>query len=202
MDKTLDPAQQVADDKAVALPDKRLVDAAVGDAVWLATLKKEGVIVNIDNKRSRAQVSVGSLRLWADMHDLRAIDPKGRTTQTASGRGDITAKNSVLRNSVSKNSPTQRATSDIKTSDNTIDIRGMRVDDALAMLETSIDRIYPTGVRYLYIYHGIGSGALKQAVSEWLTQNKKGFTGQRYVASFAPAEKEDGGPGVTRVEIH
>ena len=47
----------------------------------------------------------------------------------------------------------------------------MRVDDALSMMESFIDRLYTTDARVGYVLHGHGTGALRDAVRKHLSTN-------------------------------
>jgi DNA mismatch repair protein MutS2 len=74
----------------------------------------------------------------------------------------------------------------IRTSQNTVDIRGSRVADA----EIVIDRAIAAGDRALWIIHGHGTGKLRQGIQAFLKQHAR-------VQGFEAAEQNDGGSGVT-----
>ena len=74
----------------------------------------------------------------------------------------------------------------IRTSSNTIDIRGSRVSDAEQVLEREIAKAN----RALWIIHGHGTGKLRLGVHEYLRQHP-------HVSRFEAAEQNDGGTGVT-----
>ena len=80
----------------------------------------------------------------------------------------------------------------IQTSDNTCDLRGLRVDDAWPMLETFLDRAMHGGQRVAFVVHGHGSGALREKVREELKRS-------RYVSRFRSGQQSEGGEGVTVV---
>lgn len=67
---------------------------------------------------------------------------------------------------------------------------GMRVREAVTRLESFLDRAQSAGIPSVRIIHGLGTGALKRAVAEFLAR-----TG--YATSFQDAEPNAGGPGVT-----
>lgn len=75
----------------------------------------------------------------------------------------------------------------IRTSRNTVDIRGSRVADAEAVLEREIAK---ADAGPLWIIHGHGTGKLRQGVQEFLKQHPQ-------VERFEFAEQNDGGKGVT-----
>ena len=49
-----------------------------------------------------------------------------------------------------------------------LDLRGMRVDEALDRLMPFLDRAMMDGHARVRVVHGIGTGALRAAVREWL----------------------------------
>ncbi|MBW2445897.1 MAG: Smr/MutS family protein [Deltaproteobacteria bacterium] len=74
------------------------------------------------------------------------------------------------------------------------DLRGLRVDEALDRMLEALDRAAGDGRDCVEVIHGHGTGALRDAVREQLR-------GSPYVASFAAGSAEEGGDGVTRVEL-
>ncbi|MBE9107230.1 Smr/MutS family protein, partial [Nostoc cf. edaphicum LEGE 07299] len=79
---------------------------------------------------------------------------------------------------------------EIRTSQNTIDLRGKRVADAEYILDKAISEA--TGP--IWIIHGYGTGKLRQGVHAFLQQHSR-------VNNYEPAEQADGGSGVTVVHI-
>jgi DNA mismatch repair protein MutS2 len=71
----------------------------------------------------------------------------------------------------------------------------MRAGDALRKLEEFLDQAFLTNKREVRIVHGIGSGALRKAVQEYLETSS-------YCASFRPADPHHGGAGATIVEMN
>jgi DNA mismatch repair protein MutS2 len=82
----------------------------------------------------------------------------------------------------------------IQTSENTCDLRGLRVDDAWPMLESFMDRRLNEGDRLVIAVHGHGTGALRDHVRERLKES-------RYVANFRPGTNNEGGDGVTIITL-
>ena len=71
----------------------------------------------------------------------------------------------------------------------------MRTADALRRLEEFLDQAYLTNRAEVRIVHGIGSGALKKAVHEYLADSP-------YCASFRQADPHRGGAGATVVQLN
>jgi DNA mismatch repair protein MutS2 len=75
-----------------------------------------------------------------------------------------------------------------------LNLIGMRTGDALRKLEEFLDQAYLTNRAEVRIVHGIGSGALKKAVHEYLGTSP-------YCAAFRQAEPHHGGSGATIVQL-
>jgi DNA mismatch repair protein MutS2 len=75
-----------------------------------------------------------------------------------------------------------------------IDLRGMRAEEAEAEVIAALDAAVVADLPFLRIIHGKGTGALRAAVREWLAADQR-------VAGFALAAPEQGGSGVTIVEL-
>jgi len=72
-----------------------------------------------------------------------------------------------------------------------IDVRGSRLDEALAAVERALDDAARAGVSYLEVVHGIGTGALMSGLRARLR-------GLPHVARVEAGASDTGGPGVTR----
>ena len=75
-----------------------------------------------------------------------------------------------------------------------VDLRGQRVEDALAETERLVDEGLAAGLPSVEILHGKGTGALRQAIHNQLAR-------RRDVAGFEAAEWDQGGDGVTIVRL-
>lgn len=75
-----------------------------------------------------------------------------------------------------------------------IDLRGMVSDDAISAVDRAIDDAVLADLPALRVIHGKGTGALRAAVSDALK-------GDSRVASFRLAPPNEGGTGVTIVEL-
>jgi DNA mismatch repair protein MutS2 len=75
-----------------------------------------------------------------------------------------------------------------------VNVIGRRVDEALPLIEKAIDRAILGGLPSLSIIHGKGTGRLKKAVWEYLSDNP-------LVKSFQSGDARAGGEGITVVEI-
>jgi DNA mismatch repair protein MutS2 len=75
-----------------------------------------------------------------------------------------------------------------------LDVRGMRLDEALRALERQIDSALVHGLREFGVVHGKGEGILQKGIHDYLRDAPA-------VADFGFAVPEDGGSGKTRVTL-
>jgi DNA mismatch repair protein MutS2 len=164
---------------AAAQPD--LADVSpdtleVGKKVYVPRLRAEVEIVEPPSK-GKVRVAAGAMRLWVEVAELRA---KPGVEVRDPGKPAM--------------GPGPRRPS-VRSHDNSIDLRGMRVDDALDMLESFLDRMYGRDESVAFVEHGFGSGALRDAVREFLGRPSP------YVANARPGTVEEGGDRLTVVTL-
>ncbi len=144
----------------------------VGDAVTVGYTGARGEVLELDRAKSRAVVMLGSVRAMLELSALRKVEPEPKERPRASGTEQ----------------PPEEAPSP------ELNIIGMRVADALPLVEELIDRAWRTGVSIIHIVHGKGTGRLRQAVREMLKAHGM-------VASYHDGAPEAGGSGVTEVKL-
>jgi DNA mismatch repair protein MutS2 len=71
---------------------------------------------------------------------------------------------------------------------------GLRVEEALPLVDRAIDEAFLGGLKELEVIHGAGTGRLRKAIREHLR-------GHALVKAFLPGGPGRGGDGVTLVEI-
>jgi DNA mismatch repair protein MutS2 len=86
------------------------------------------------------------------------------------------------------------APAEVKASNYRVDVRGMRADDAIAEVESFLDRGLRSGEEGALIVHGHGTGALKQSIRDFLARSP-------YIRMYRPGENHEGGDGVTVVSL-
>lgn len=75
-----------------------------------------------------------------------------------------------------------------------VHLRRMRVDEAMMKLDRYLNTAFLAGLPRVRVVHGKGTGTVRRAVIEALANNP-------LVDSHRPASLEEGGSGVTVVEI-
>ena len=128
----------------------------VGDRVWVERLRSIADVIE-GPARGKVRVSAGMMKLWVDVSDLRALKqvsaPPATEPTAASGAHPKPQRH-------------------LRTSDNTLDVRGLRADDAVALAEAFLDRMYGAAESSAFIVHGVGSGALRVAIHEHLVARR------------------------------
>lgn len=89
-----------------------------------------------------------------------------------------------------------RATSASRRSNarSSLDLRGQRYEEAMVNLDRYFDSILLAGLSSVTIIHGIGTGAIREGVQQYLKRNK-------HVKSFSYAPANEGGTGATIVVL-
>jgi len=157
-----------------------------GVSVYIPYLRSEGVVLEAPQK-GRVRLAVGSVKLWAQANALRRgkAGSKKKKPPSPSPAGPLPP--------ASRNGSGQELL--VRTADNTLDVRGRRVDEALSMVERFADQLYRQSIGIGFVVHGYGTGALRQAVRERLRSELP------YVLSAGPADFEQGGEAVTMFRL-
>ena len=82
----------------------------------------------------------------------------------------------------------------MRTSSNTLDTRGMYLEDAELELERYLDRCLVDGRKRVFVLHGHGTGALKKGLRSFLQR-------QPAVLKFKSATEADGGDAFTVIDL-
>lgn len=153
---------------------------AVGDTVKMADGNTTGTILFIDGKK--ATVAFGALRTIVPVDRLRA------SSKSPDRSGVATAASSI-------SSGTYEASRDRQLNfSRELDVRGMRVDEALQAVTYFIDDAVQFGADRVRILHGTGTGALRAAIRQLLQSNPA-------VDTFHDEDVRFGGAGITVVHL-
>ena len=83
-----------------------------------------------------------------------------------------------------------------------LDIRGLRVDEALEAVMAYVDDALMVNAEQVTILHGTGTGALKQVVRDYLAERQKSMRRLKSGdISFHDGDPDRGGAGITLVEL-
>ncbi len=156
----------------------RTEDLVPGARVKLRGIARRGVVLTkLD--RDLFEVQIGSLRMKAKADDVESIEREKKAKASISVQTTSTAEAQS-----SQRTPTTAE----------LHVRGLRVEEALEKVDKFLDEAALAGRAEVRIVHGIGTGALKKALAEFLA-------GHPHVESTREAEREHGGAGVTLVKL-
>ena len=137
----------------------------------------------------RVSVAVSDLALAVSLPGRDASPGEGADGGWATGAGHSSAP----RDDDAPGLSTLRL-SRARTVASSLDLRGARVDEALDALGRYLDDASLAGLEQVLIIHGLGTGALRDAVR---TQ----VAGHPLVKSFRAGERGEGGDGATIVRL-
>lgn len=165
--------QNLAQNK-VLQREKRRHDVSVGDTVKVLSYGQQGVITKklADHE---FEVQIGILKVKVTDRDVEKI-----STQAAPKKAERAVRSS-------RGLRSTRASSEL-------DLRGQRYEEALTNLDRYIDSSLLAGLNTVTIIHGIGTGAIRNGVQQYLKRN-------RHVKSYSYAPANQGGTGATIVHL-
>ena len=155
----------------------------VGSHVRIKGQTSVGTITAIEGKQ--ATVTFGVMRTLVDLKRLEKASPS-----TSKGGENSEEKQIVIVSRQTQDSIRQKHL-DFRQE---IDVRGMRADEALQAVTYFIDDALLVNASRVRILHGTGTGALRQAIRQYLHT----IPG---IASFHDEHVQFGGAGITVVEL-
>ena len=163
-------------------PPKPDYKPQIGEKVKIPSLGQTGEVLEIDEAEKQLTVRFGFMKMTVSWSEIESLDgqkvPTPEKTQ---------AKQSKKTQPAKKAPPVT-----VRTSQNTLDIRGSRVANAEIEVDNAIAKAIESGV--LWIIHGKGTGKLREGVHEFLKRHPQ-------VAKYELAAQKDGGAGVTLVYL-
>ena len=156
--------------KKAAQVKARAQNLVVGDEVKVLSYGQRGTLLE---KVSDSEwiVQMGILKMKISDSDLEYIKPEKEPVQRIAG---VKNRNSHVKLE--------------------LDLRGERFEDAILRTEKYIDDALLANYGRVSIIHGVGTGALRQGIQNYLKKHKR-------VKSFRFGEAGEGGFGVTVVEL-
>ncbi len=149
-------------------------DLHAGDRVRITRLNKTGTVLTTGHGTVEIEVGGKTVRLSASEVVLLGSEGRSRQATTAPGWSAEIGE---------EENATDR-----------LNIIGLRVDEALAEVDRFVDRAGLSHLSIVTVIHGIGTGALKAAATDFLRNHP-------LVASIRPGAPAEGGAGVTVAEL-
>jgi DNA mismatch repair protein MutS2 len=151
-----------------------LASVRPGDAVHLNSLGYDGVVLTLDERHARARVRAGRIEMDVLLTGLsRPQRSAGRVKPVSAGTWRFDIEGSEQRE---------------------LKLIGLRIDEALSLLEPFISRAAAAGLGEVRVIHGVGTGRLRDAVREELERHP-------LVQGHRPGEPHEGRDGATVVAL-
>ncbi len=165
-------------EKAPPRNTSRKVLPKIGAKVKIGSMQSEGVITALGD--GDVEVQVGNLRVRVKNSDLNPVS------------GEIIDKSEIVKTKKNSNegSPQSRPAIFRPSPGMEIDLRGQRAEDALDALDIYLTNAYASGMPFVRIIHGKGTGRLRQVIRDLLKDSE-------LVKSYEEGGEKEGGEGVT-----
>ena len=149
----------------------------IGVKLTVKELNQTVELLSLPDKNGKVQVKMGNLTTKLP---IKKLAPYNKNFDNSS---KYKAPNTMDNFSLKKYTVSAR-----------LDLRGYRVEDALDSLDLYLDEVSLASLNEVIIIHGHGTGALKQAVRDYLKESP-------YVENYRPGNDSEGGDGVCVVKI-
>lgn len=147
-----------------------------GDTVHVRSLGHDAVVLQLLPRQNKVRVRAGSMELDLASSDLA----RPRVSGGKAARHQTRARARIEESS--------------ESNERELKLIGLRVEEALDLLEPFLDQASLGGLREVRVIHGMGTGRLRQAVREYLGRNP-------LVDHFRPGEAHEGRDGATVVTL-
>jgi DNA mismatch repair protein MutS2 len=156
----------------------------------------EGRIAAIERRGRRATVEAGGMRISAPLDELEPA-VGGEPGEAGQGRGDRARAGTRPGRGAAAAMPESASRLQLERARSVasaLDLRGATVNEALELLDRYLDDAALAGLEQVTIVHGMGTGALRDAVRDHAN-------GHPQVRSWRPGGQGEGGDGVTVVAL-
>lgn len=151
-----------------------------GDQVYLRSIGTIATVLSLPDKSGSLTVQAGAARTKTNISNLKLVDE----------HETIVVDREKRRVPASEYKPEAA----VKSVKNEIDLRGMTGEEAWLAVDKYIDDAQLRGLNTVYLIHGKGTGALRNALWQFLRSDKR-------VASYRIGRYGEGDGGVTVLEL-
>jgi DNA mismatch repair protein MutS2 len=146
----------------------------LGQAVRVSGFDQTGVVATLPNGKGDLQIQLGIMKVKANTKNLKLMDEEV-----------LEKKSKIIQREVNDRSANVSSE---------IDLRGVNVDDAVIALDKYFDEAIMGNLKMVRVIHGKGTGALKAGLKPF-------FRNHPHVKSFKDGEYNEGGSGVSIIEL-
>ncbi len=147
-------------------------DIKPGNEVYIKSLNLSGTIMTKPDSKGIVLVISGGAKISVPFTELRLFCQKPKQ----------------IKQEQAISLPVKSGISEI------LDLRGYRIAEAIEKADKHLDDAALAGLKFVSIIHGKGTGALRKAVTEMLSEHP-------HVANFRLGQQNEGGQGITIVEL-
>lgn len=179
-------AQQRLPSRKQPPPPKPSFQPKVGDRIRIPSIGQTAEVLNEPDENGQLVVRFGIMKMTVALAEIESLEGQKPEIPTRTKASNST--NSHEKEAASASAPATNSAATVRTSKNTIDLRGKRVSEA----EIEVDRMLGQKLDFgaIWIIHGKGTGQLRRGVHEFLQQHP-------LVERFELAPQKEGGTGVT-----
>ncbi len=152
----------------------------VGDRIRIPKIGQKAEVLTAVDDNGNLNVKFGIMKMNVSLADIESLTGEKATIPEKKSAAKVQNNKSTVTPAV----PVVA----IRTSTNTVDIRGQRVANAEGEIERAIGKAYQSGI--LWVIHGKGTGKLREGVHDFLNHHPQ-------VDRIELAGEKDGGGGVT-----
>lgn len=170
---------------AIAEPDQDVYrkvpkDLKLGQTVKVVTLGQKGSVVTLPDSSGELTVQIGIMKMKVNLKNLMLVDEEASKDAPLSHKRARGKERQFV--SAAKHMSTE------------IDLRGKTLDEAEYELDKYLDDACLANLESVRVIHGKGTGALRTGLREF-------FKHHHHVSSYSEAPLNQGGSGVTIVEL-
>ena len=154
--------------------DEKINNLKVGETVYVLSLHQKGTVLELPDEEGNVLVQVGIMKVKVRIDTLKRAEEAEEEKSKISMKDIIKSKSTNIKNE--------------------IDLRGKTLDEAMLELDKYIDDVYLAGIKQAYIIHGKGTGVLREGIRSYIKKHK-------YIKSFRTGNYNEGGTGVTVIEL-
>lgn len=144
-----------------------------GDSVFIHSVQQKGTVLAAPDPQGEVNVQVGNIRLYVHRDQLQHCEPAPQQVFFNRSPAFLEKAQKISRE---------------------IDLRGKMAEEALEEVDRYLEDANLVGLDKVRIIHGKGTGALRKAIRSYLADHN-------YVAKYYDGAREEGGHGVTVVEL-
>ena len=182
---------QLTPQKASPDPIDEDVVLQVGDSVHVILMDAVGKVQSVNGEKM--EVSVNGMVMRVTRSDV-ALPPSSHGGHPIAQKKLNKQNRKKQQKSREKQNTPPTEVAIIRSTHNTCDLRGVRVEEAFHQLETYFDDMVLRGRKCVFVLHGHGTGALRSGIRGWIGSSQ-------YVFSWRPANTDEGGDAFTIVEL-